>query len=104
MLYKIQYAIESISKNPKLIREWVKYLPEVIDYLNNNPTRLIRAPGSSKWSLAPAKAIKLEQVEFRPSTKYKCPVGKDEENMLKKGDTVRYLLANGEWEGGMEMA
>ena len=31
MLYKIQYAVESISKNPKLIREWVKYLPEVID-------------------------------------------------------------------------
>ncbi|CAG8802979.1 34907_t:CDS:1, partial [Racocetra persica] len=28
MLYKIQYAVESISKNPKLIREWVKYLPE----------------------------------------------------------------------------
>jgi len=102
MLYKIQYAVESISKNPKLIREWVKYLPEVIDYLNNYPTRLIRAPGSSKWGLAPAKAIKLERVESRPSTKYKRPVGKDEKNKLKKGDSVRYLLANAEWEGGME--
>ncbi|CAJ0893413.1 17245_t:CDS:2, partial [Entrophospora sp. SA101] len=78
---------------------WVKYLPEVIDYLNNYPTRLIRAPGSSKWGLAPAKAIKLERVESRPSTKYKRPVGKNEENKLKKGDTVRYLLANAEWEG-----
>jgi hypothetical protein len=102
MLYKIQYAVESISKNPKLIREWVKYLPEVIDYLNNYPTRLIRAPGSSKWGLAPAKAIKLERVESRPSTKYKRPVEKDEKNKLKKGDSVRYLLANAEWEGGME--
>ncbi|CAJ0634266.1 2552_t:CDS:2, partial [Entrophospora sp. SA101] len=82
--------------------EWVKYLPEVIDYLNNYPTRLIRAPGSSKWGLAPAKAIKLERVDSRPSTKYKRPVGKNEENKLKKGDTVRYLLANAEWEGGME--
>ncbi|CAJ0902112.1 3236_t:CDS:2 [Entrophospora sp. SA101] len=86
----------------KLIREWVKYLPEVIDYLNNYPTRLIRAPGSSKWGLAPIKAIKLEKVESRPSTKYKRPVGKNEENKLKKGDSVRYLLANAEWEGGME--
>ncbi|CAJ0630045.1 7276_t:CDS:2, partial [Entrophospora sp. SA101] len=83
-------------------REWVKYLPEVIDYLNNYPTRLIRAPGSSKWGLAPAKAIKLGRVDSRPSTKYKRPVGKNEENKLKKGDTVRYLLANAEWEGGME--
>ncbi|CAJ0748588.1 3121_t:CDS:2 [Entrophospora sp. SA101] len=81
---------------------WVKYLPEVIDYLNNYPTRLIRAPGSSKWGLAPIKAIKLEKVESRPSTKYKRPVGKNEENKLKKGDSVRYLLANAEWEGGME--
>ena len=47
------------------------------------------------------KAIALERVESRPSTKYKRPVGKDEMK-LKKGDTVRYLLANAEWEGGME--
>nr|CAG8472714.1 14232_t:CDS:2 [Entrophospora candida] len=101
MLYKVQYAVETISSNPKLIREWVKYLPEVINYLNNYPTRLIKAPGSKKWGLAPIKAIKLEKVESRPSMKYKRPVGRDEKR-LKKGDTVRYLLANGEWEGGME--
>src|ERR1043165_6324987 len=47
------------------------------------------------------KAITLERVEFRPSTKYKRPVGQDEIR-LKKRDTVRYLLANVEWEGGME--
>ena len=44
-------------------------------------------------------AIALERVKSRPSTKYKHPVGKDEIT-LKKGDTVRYLLANAEWEGG----
>ena len=96
MLYKIQYAVESITSNPKLIREWVKYLPEVINYLNNYLTRLIRAPGSSKWGLAPKEAIKLEKVESRPSTKYKRPVGKYEENKLKKGNTVCYLLTYGE--------
>ncbi len=31
----------------------------------------------------------------------RSPVRKNEET-LKKGDTVRYLLANAEWEGGME--
>ncbi|CAG8592144.1 20672_t:CDS:2 [Cetraspora pellucida] len=49
ILYKVQYAVESITSNSKLIRAWVKHLPKVIDYLNNYPTRLIRAPGSSKW-------------------------------------------------------
>src|SRR5215216_1804484 len=73
----------------------------VIDYLNNYPTRLIREPGTKKWGFAPIKAIMLEKVESRPSTKYKCPVGKDEIT-LKKGDSVRYLLAIAEWEGGME--
>src|SRR5213075_1886905 len=93
ILYKVQYAVESITSNPKLIREWVKYLPEVINYLNNYPTRLIRAPGSSKWGLAPAIAIGLERVESRPSTKYKRSVGNNE-TKLNKGDTVRYLLVN----------
>ncbi|RGB21640.1 hypothetical protein C1646_777602 [Rhizophagus diaphanus] len=55
---------------------WVRYIPVVIDYLNNYPTRLIREPGSEKWELEPVKAI--------------------------KGDSIRYLLANAEWEGGME--
>ncbi|GBB90722.1 hypothetical protein RclHR1_17790001, partial [Rhizophagus clarus] len=60
ILYKIQYAVESISSDPKLIRAWVRYLPEAIDYLNNYPTRLIREPGSKKWGLEPVKAIALE--------------------------------------------
>ncbi|CAH1767632.1 8552_t:CDS:2, partial [Entrophospora sp. SA101] len=74
--------------------EWQKHAP--------SPKYIPRVSyGSSKWGLAPAKAIKLKRVESRSSTKYKRPVGKDEKK-LKKGDTVRYLLANGEWEGGME--
>src|SRR3954463_9287352 len=101
ILYKIQYAVESISSDPGLMRAWVRYLPEAIDYLNNYPTRLIREPGSKKWGLEPVKAIALERVESRPSTKYKRPVGKDEIK-LKKEDSVRYLLANAEWEGGIE--
>jgi myo-inositol-1-phosphate synthase len=48
ILYKIQYAVESISSDPKLIRAWVRYLPEAINYLNNYPTRLIREPGLEK--------------------------------------------------------
>ncbi|CAG8783034.1 16766_t:CDS:2, partial [Gigaspora rosea] len=98
ILYKIQYAIESISSNSRLIRAWVRYLPKAIDYLNNYPTRLIREPGSLKWGLAPSEAILLEKVESRPSIKSKRPVRKNEET-LKKGDTIRYLLANAEWEG-----
>jgi len=60
ILYKIQYVIESISSNPKLIRAWVRHLPKVLDYLNNYPTRLIRAPGLSRWVLAPAIADSKE--------------------------------------------
>ena len=101
MLYKIQYAVESISSDPRLIRAWVGHLPKVIDYLNHYPTRLIREPGSSKWGLAPSEAILLEEVESKPSISSKRPIGKDEIT-LKKGDSVCYLLANTEWEGGME--
>ncbi|CAG8487315.1 23152_t:CDS:2 [Cetraspora pellucida] len=98
MLYKIQYAVESINLNSRLIRAWVKYLSEVIDYLNNYLTCLIQVPDSSKWELALKEAIKLEKVESWPSTKYKHLVGKNKKNKLKKDDTVRYLLANAEWE------
>ncbi|GES78256.1 hypothetical protein GLOIN_2v1787825 [Rhizophagus clarus] len=50
-----------------------------------------------QWGLKPVKAIALERVESRLSTKYKCPVRKDKIK-LKKEDTVCYLLANAEWE------
>jgi hypothetical protein len=76
ILYKVQYAVKSISSDSRLIRAWVRHLPKAIDYLNNYPTRLIRKPGSSKWGLAPSVAILLEMVESRPSIKSKRPVGK----------------------------
>src|SRR5215469_9729860 len=91
MLYKIQYAVESISSNPRLIRAWVKHLPKVVDYLNNYSTRLIREPGTSKWGLAPSEAILLKAVKSKPSILLKRPIGKDEIT-LKKDDSVRYLL------------
>src|SRR6266496_5185829 len=96
ILYKIQYAVESRSSDSRLIRAWVRYLPKAINYLNNYPTRL-----TSKWGLVPSVAILLEKVESRQSIKFKHPVGKNEET-LKKGDTVHYLLTNAEWKGGME--
>ena len=94
ILYKIQDAVEFIYPNSKLIKVWVRHLPMVIDYLNNYPTCLIRESGTKKWDFVPIKAIMLEKVESRSSIKYKRPVGKD--------NTVHYLLANAEWEGGME--
>ena len=93
MLYKIQYIVESISSNLRLIRAWVRHLPKIVDYLNNYLTRLIRKLGSVKWDLEPVKAIALEQVESKPSIKYKRPVRKDKIT-LKKGDTIYYLFAN----------
>ncbi|GBB95436.1 hypothetical protein RclHR1_25330004 [Rhizophagus clarus] len=97
----MQYAVKSISSDLRLIRAWIRYILVVIDYLNNYPMRLIQELGSKKWGLKPMKVIALEQVKFRPSTKYKRPIRKDEIR-LKKGDTICYLLTNAEWEGGME--
>ncbi len=62
---------------------------------------LIQEPESVKWDLEPVKAIVLEWVKSRLSTKYKHPIGKDEIT-LKKSDTVRYLLANAEWIGSIK--
>ena len=95
MLYKIQYAVESISSDLRLIRVWVRHLPKVVDYLNNYPTRLIKEPGSSKWGLTPSEAILLEEVESKPSISSKRPIGKDK-IILKKNDSVHYHLANAE--------
>src|SRR4051794_27317194 len=67
MLYKIQYAVESISSDLRLIRAWVRYLPKVVNYLNYYFTCLIRESGSSKWELALSEAILLEEVKSKPS-------------------------------------
>ena len=101
ILYDIQYTVESISSDLRLIRAWVRYISVVIDYLNNYLMCLIQKSESKKWRLEPVKNIALEWVESRLSTKYKRPVEKDEIR-LKKGDTVHYLFVNAEWEGRME--
>jgi hypothetical protein len=76
-------------------------LPKAIDYLNNYPTCLIREPGSLKWGLASSVEIILEKVESRPFIKSKRLIRKNKE-ILKKGDSVCYLLANAKWEGSIE--
>src|SRR5215813_2826993 len=78
MLYKIQYAVESISSEPRLIRAWVRHLLKVVDYLNNYPTRLIRTSGSPKWGLVPSEAILLAKVESKLSISSKRLIGKEE--------------------------
>lgn len=53
-----------IKKNPKKrarVKTWVKYLPDVINDLNGQVTRLTR--------LAPITAISLENVHALPSKK-----------------------------------
>ena len=78
MLYKIQYAVKSISSDLRLIRVWVRHLPKVVDYLNHYLTCLIRESGSSKWRIAPSEAILLEEVKSKLSISLKQPIGKDE--------------------------
>ena len=59
--------------------------------MNNSKTRLIR--------MSPARAMTLEEVESKPSSKAKRAIGRHEEIKLKKGTAVRYLLKPGELEG-----
>ena len=76
-------------KNPKKrIKTWVKYLPDVINDLNDQVMRLT--------GLAPIIAISLENVHALPS-KYKPR----KEKLLTAADVVRYLYMamDGELEG-----
>ena len=52
--------------------------------MNNSKTRLI--------GMSPARAMTLEEVESKPSSKAKRAIGRHEEIKLKKGTAVRYLL------------
>ena len=101
IFYKIQYAIEFISFDPRLIRVWVRHLPKIINYLNNYPTYFIRESDSSKWRLVLLEVILLEEVESKPSILLKWPIDKDKIT-LKKDDSVRYLFTNAKWEGEIE--
>src|SRR6185295_5206419 len=59
--------------------------------MNNSKTRLI--------GMSPARAMTLEEVESKPSSKAKRAIGRHEEIKLKKGTAIRYLLKLDELEG-----
>src|ERR1043165_8687318 len=91
LIYNVQYAIEGRLANGERSRLWNKILKKYINFMNNSKTRLI--------GMSPARAMILEEVESKPSSKAKRAIGRHEEIKLKKGTAVRYLLKSGELEG-----
>ena len=95
-LFGHQYAQEYLSaaasskssnaRSSSRSREWVARLPQVINSLNKEPTRLT--------GKAPLEAIKLPEVKHLPSSKSRP------ESLLPRGIKVRYLYQPGELEGG----
>ena len=78
-------AASSKSSNARS-REWVARLPDVINSLNKESTRLT--------GKAPLEAIKLPEVKHLSSSKSRP------ESLLPRGVKVRYLYQPGELEGG----
>ena len=93
-LFGHQYAVEMTSEG-KRSTEWVKRLPDVVNALNNEVTRLT--------GKRPAAAIKEKSVVAKPSTPYSRPVGVNEKK-LPPLIHVRYLYQPGELEGGTKRA
>ena len=85
-LFGHQYAQEYLSADDKRSREWVTRLPDVINSLNKESTRL-----TGKTHL---EAIKLPEVKHLSSSKSRP------ESLLPRGVKVRYLYQPGELEGG----
>ena len=92
-LFGHQYAqeilLESRGSTPgsnARSKEWVARLPQVINSLNKEPTRLT--------GKAPLEAIKLLEVKHLSSSKSRP------ESLLPPGIKVRYLYQPGELEGG----
>ena len=89
-LFGHQYAqeilLESRGSNARS-REWVARLPDVINSLNKESTRLT--------GKAPLEAIKLLEVKHLSSKSRPKP-----ESLLPRGVKVRYLYQPGELEGG----
>ena len=88
-----QYAVEMLHAGRSTV--WVKRLPDVVNALNNEVTRLT--------GKRPAAAIKEKSVEAKPSTPYSRPVGVNEKK-LPPLIHVRYLYQPGELEGGSKRA
>ena len=95
-LFGHQYAQEYLSaaasskssnaRSSSRSREWVARLPDVINSLNKESTRLT--------GKAPLEAIKLPEVKHLSSSKSRP------ESLLPRGIKVRYLYQPGELEGG----
>src|ERR1043165_8857387 len=91
LIYKVQYVIEGRLAEGKRSRLWNKILQKYIDFMNNSRTRLI--------GMSPTRAMTLDEVESKPSSKIKRAIGRYEEIKLKKSIAVRYLLKPGELKG-----
>ena len=93
-LFGHQYAQEYLAASSKSSnarsREWVARLPDVINSLNKESTRLT--------GKTPLEAIKLPEVKHLSSSKSR-PKTKVE-SLLPRGVKVRYLYQPGELEGG----
>ena len=86
-LFGHQYAQECLSAAADgRSREWVARLPQVINSLNKESTRLT--------GKTPLEAIKLPEVKHLSSSKSRP------ESLLPPGIKVRYLYQPGELEGG----
>ena len=92
-LFGHQYAIEMLHAGRSTV--WVKRLPDVVNALNNEVTRLT--------GKKPASAIKEKNIVAKPSTPYLRPVGVTEKK-LPPLIHVRYLYQPGELEGGTKRA
>ena len=86
-LFGHQYAQEYLAASSNArSREWVARLPDVINSLNKEPTRLT--------GKTPLEAIKLPEVKHLSSSRSRP------ESLLPRGVKVRYLYQPGELEGG----
>ena len=86
-LFGHQYAQEYLAASSNArSREWVARLPDVINSLNKESTRLT--------GKTPLEAIKLPEVKHLSSSKSRP------ESLLPRGVKVRYLYQPGELEGG----
>ena len=93
-LFSFQYSREMNMESGERSKEWVKRLPEVVEALNSEKTRLTEKK--------PVDSIKEKVVNAKSST-YSRPVGKKEKR-LDSSVNVRYLFAPGELEGGGRQA
>jgi hypothetical protein len=93
-LYRIQDVNDLVNKLES-DKKWVQNLPIIINELNNTVSRLIK--------MKPWDAIKLDNVYALPSKPARRPVG-SKEPRLPYMIPVRYLLEDGELEGGRRRA